>query len=568
MADQHSYWGGIASNRLSRRRMLRGTALGGAGLAAAALVGCGGSTGASKSAAPATAPGAAAGGADSKIKRGGRFTLAVDGDPPAGFDLHQGSTSNGSYMITPAYNQLVQFDPLVAIEAPTAIRPDLAEKWEVSPDGQNYTFHLVKNAKFHDGTPFTSADVKASLMRQQKPPTGVIAVRSTQLNAITSMETPDASTFKFKTSRPVSPDSMLPILGQGWMAIYAQKDIDKNPDIFKTGMNGTGPYRFKSYDRGSRISLDRNPDYFIKDRPYLDGVDVYIIQDANARMAQFQSGQLILGSSSVTDEPILKKAMGDKVRIMSVVGICGSTLNFSPKKAPYTDQRVRQAISMAIDRKVAIDILSKGDAIVGGYMPQGGMWALPEADLVKIPGYGPYSEAVLADAKKLLAAAGVDKLSPTVLVRNPKGDQDQGLMVIDQLQKLGWNGKIQAEDISVAFQRFNSGDFEMASTSLCHGLDDPDAVFSVAYLSDSPQNYSKVLDKDVDALFLKQSTELNTEKRKGLVNDLQKLAMPKYGKVVYSWTRRSQAVQSYVQNFTTHTSLYSQGRYDLTWFDK
>lgn len=558
---------GFARNRLSRRSMLRGTAAVGVGLGAAAIIGC--SSNAKPGGGPAASTSTSSAAVPAGVKKGGRFTLAVDGDPPAGFDLHAGSTSNGSYMITPAYNQLVQFDPMVAVESPKSIIPDLAEKWEISPDGMTYTFHLAKGVKFHDGTPFSSADVRASLLRQQKPPAGVVAVRSTQLAAISSMETPDANTFVMKLGRPVTPDSMLPILGQGWMGIYSKKDMDSTPDLYKKGMNGTGPYRFKSYEPGTKISLDRNPDYFIKGRPYLDGVDVFIIPEASTRMAQFQSGSLVLGSSSVTDEPILRKAMGDKVSIQTVVGICGSTLNFSPKQAPWTDERVRAAVSLAINRDDAIQILSKGDAIVGGYMPQGGPWALPEADLKKIPGYGPYNDASLAEAKKLLAAAGVtNPLSPVVLVRSPKNDQDQGLMVVDQLKKLGWNGRIDAREIATAFARFNSGDFELASTSLCHGLDDPDAVFSVAYLTDSPQNYSRVKTPDVDALYLKQSTELNREKRRELVNDLQKLAMPKFGKIVYSWTKRSQALQSYVKNFVTHTSLYSQGRYDITWFDK
>ncbi len=563
------YRDGLGGHQISRRNVLRGSATLGTGIAAAALIGCSSSKTSSPGGGGTPTGSSAAGTTPAGVKRGGRFTLAVDGDPPSGFDLHAGSTSNGSYMITPAYNQLVQFDPLVAVESPQSIIPDLAEKWEISPDGQTYTFRLAKGVKFHDGTPFTSADVKASLLRQQKPPAGVVAIRSTQLSAISTMETPDDSTIVLKLSRPTSPDSMLPILGQGWMGIYSKKDMDSTPDLYKKGMNGTGPYRFKSYDPGTKISLDKNPDYFIKGRPYLDGVDVFIIPEASTRMAQFQSGGLVLGSSSITDEPILRKAMGDKVDIQTVVGICSSTLNFSPKQAPYTDERVRAAISLAINRADAIQILSKGDAIVGGYMPQGGPWALPEADLKKVPGYGPFSDASIAEAKKLLSAAGVNApLSPVVLVRNPKNDQDQGLMVVDQLKKLGWNGRIDAREISTAFARFNSGDFEMASTSLCHGLDDPDAVFSVAFLTDSPQNYSRIKNPDVDALYLKQSTELNREKRREMVNELQKLAMPKFGKIIYSWTKRSQAIHSYVKNFKTHTSLYSQGRYDITWFDK
>lgn len=563
----------MTRNRVGRRRILAGAATGGLSLVGAALIACGGDskgTGTpaqSSGGTGATGTGAAGAGATSAVKKGGRFALAIDGDPP-NFDMHAGTSSNTNYGTSPAYNQLVQFDPLVAVEGPKSIIADLADKWEISPDGMTYTFQLVKNAKFHDGTPFTSADVKASLERQKNPPTGLVAPRTGQLQGIQSMETPDPSTFVMKMGRPASPDSLLPILAQGWMSIYAKKDIDGKFD-YKKGMNGTGPYRFKAYELGNRMTLDRNPEYFVKDQPYLDGVDVFIIPEASTRLAQFQSRNLALYSSNITDNGVLTKAMGDKVVIHTVTGICYPSLNFNTQKAPWSDRRVREAVSLAINRQDAINVLVKGDAVPGGYMPQGGSWALPEADLNKIPGYGPYSEASLAEAKKLLAAAGVqDGLQVELLVRDPQGDQNNGLMVADQLAKIGMKGKINPKEFSVAFDLLNKRQFDLAPWGPCFGLDDPDAIFAEAFLSDSPLNYSQIKSAEVDALYLKQSTELNPETRRKLVNELQITAMPLYGKVIYYWAKRHQAVQPYVKNFTTHTSLYSQGRFASTWFDK
>src|SRR5207244_8864911 len=129
-----------------------------------------------------------------------------------------------------------------------------------------YTFKMVQNAKFHDGTPFVAADVQASLQRQITPPKELLGPpRQGQLAVISKMETPDNYTLKMSMKQPVSPLSMLPILAQGWMVVYSKKDIDANFD-FKKNINGTGPHRFKGYDRGNKVTYEHNKDYFVKNR--------------------------------------------------------------------------------------------------------------------------------------------------------------------------------------------------------------------------------------------------------------------------------------------------------------
>ena len=169
-------------------------------------IGCGGSdttsATATKAPAGAAATSATGGAVASAGKPGGRLHLISTGDPPS-FDLHQESTSATNYVTSLAYNQLVKMDPLVGIETPKSVVADLATSWEIAPDGQTYVFHLVPNAKFHDGTPMTSADVKASFERQKNPPKDLILPpRQGQLDPIKTIETPDNYTVTLKLGRP------------------------------------------------------------------------------------------------------------------------------------------------------------------------------------------------------------------------------------------------------------------------------------------------------------------------------------------------------------------------------
>lgn len=222
--SEGNYWSG---SRVSRRGLLRGAALSGAGLAGSALIGC--SSGAKQSGGsspPAANAPAAAGTQAPEGKYGGRIARAINNDPDT-LDLHSSETSATITPAAPMYNNLVQFDPMKVGDTPADIIPDLATSWEAAPDGMTYTFKLVQNAKFHDGTPFTSADVKASIVRQQTPPADLkIAPRSGMLQVIKAIETPDAYTVRLVTKQPTSPLTMLPMMGQGWMAVYSKKDIE------------------------------------------------------------------------------------------------------------------------------------------------------------------------------------------------------------------------------------------------------------------------------------------------------------------------------------------------------
>ncbi|TAK74007.1 MAG: ABC transporter substrate-binding protein [Dehalococcoidia bacterium] len=563
----NNYWTSPAAHRVSRRDALRGAAIGVAGLAGAALIGCGGGeksegkpTASGTGAAPTAATSAPAA---AQPRSGGRLARAQAGDPVT-FDQHGQSTTYVNLVSSPMFNTLVQFDPKDGDEKSTGILPDLADSWQITPDGQTYVFKLKQGVKFHDGTPFVAADVKASLERQITPPKGLVPPRQDQLKIIKTMEIPDDFTLKMSMSRPVSPLSMLSILGQGWMAIYSQKDAKDEKFDWKNKANGTGPYRDMKYERGVKVTMEKNKAYHVKDRPYLDGLDVFIMPQESSRDAALQAGQIQLGGMAAGSAESLKKAIGDKAIYSRRPSHGFSVLNYNSSKAPWNNERVRRAVNMAISREDAIKVVPKGDGVVGGYHLPGGEWALPDAEIRKIPGYEPQGPNSVADAKKMLAAAGVkDGLNIVMLIR--LGSENLGLFTADQLAKVGINAKQDVQETAIAYDRLNKRDFDLCPWGHAISLDDPDAIWQEMYLQGAPRNYSELSSPEIEAVFMKQTVELDPAKRKALVLDMQKVSMPILGKAIYYWSISQTAQYKQVQGWVPHVSVYNNQKMQDVW---
>ena len=558
-----NYWTSLATHQVTRRSVLRGAALGAAGLTGAALIGCGSKkTTETKPASGAT--GAQAASAGPQPKSGGRLARAQAGDPVT-FDQHGQSTTYVNLVSSPMFNTLVQFDPKDTDEKSTGILPDLADSWQVTPDGLTYTFKMKQGVKFHDGTPFVAADVVASLDRQINPPKSLAAPpRQDQLKIIKTMEVPDNFTLKMTMSRPTSPLSMLSVLGQGWMAIYSQKDAKDEKFDWKNKTNGTGPYRDMKYERGIKVTMERNKEYHVKDRPYLDGLDIFIIPQEASRDAALQSGQLQIGSMAAGSAESLKAALGDKAVYTRRSSHGFSVLNYNSSKAPWNDVRVRQAVHLAVNRDDAVKVVPKGDGVFGGYLLPGGEWALPDVELRKIPGYEQQGPNSIADAKKLLDAAGVKEgLNVVLLVR--LGSESLGLFTGDQLAKIGMKAKQDVQETATAYDRLSKRDFDLCPWGHAISLDDPDAIWQEMYLKGAPRNYSELSAPEMEAAFMKQTVELDPAKRKALVLDMQRTSIPLLGKSIYYWSIAQTAKYKQVQGWVPHVSIYNNQKMQDVW---
>ncbi|RJQ11709.1 MAG: hypothetical protein C4558_03025 [Dehalococcoidia bacterium] len=321
------------------------------------------------------------------------------------------------------------------------------------------------------------------------------------------------------------------------------------------------------YERGVKVTMERNKEYHVKDRPYLDGLDIYVMPQEASRDSALQAGQVQIGGMGAGSAAKLKAAIGDKAVYSKRSSLGFAVLNFNTSKAPWNDERVRRAVNLAISKEQSIQIISKGEGVIGGYLLPGGDWALSEAEIRKVPGYEQQGPNSVAEAKKLLAAAGVkDGLEITLLIRQAFYE-NHGLFTADQLAKVGMKSKQDIVETAVAYERINKRDFDLVPWGHGVSLDDPDALWAEFYIKGAPRNYSELSTPEIEAAFLKQSVELDTAKRKELVKDLQKVSLPALGKVIYSWSIAQAAVYKQVQGYIPHVASYNNQKFQDIWLN-
>src|SRR6059036_1998853 len=346
------------------------------------------------------APAPVAGQATQTPRRGGILLAAIGADAPS-LDPHQETTFATMEMVAPLYSSLLQIDPL----SYPKIIGDVAIEWKISPDGLTYTFKLRQGIRFHDGATMTAADVKATYDKIVFPPEGVRSIRKNAYSAIASVEAPDPATVVFKLKFPSA--SLLSNLASPWNVIFPKKYLDKDPNYFKSNVVGSGPFKLKSYTRGSTFEGERNTDYFVKDRPYLDGYKFFISTETSVRAAALRSGRAWIEFRTMPQAEVeaIKKQLGDKVVVQDTpaTGLFGIAVNQTIK--PFNDERVRKALTLGLDRYTASRVLYPIASLkdVGALMRPGTEFAMLESELQKLPGFGRDMEKNRAEAKRIRA---------------------------------------------------------------------------------------------------------------------------------------------------------------------
>ena len=244
-------------------------------------------------------------------KSGGVMTHTNRADPAQGFAIHETSTIDVVWPAMPCFNNLVLFDPLKKTESLDTIVGELAEKWSWQDNYRNLVFFLRKGVKWHDGQPFTSKDVKFTFDMLREAPDAPaklrINPRKDWYSNVQSIETLDPHTVVFHLKRPQP--SLLMMLASGYTPVYA---AHVPPANYRTGCVGTGPFKLKEWRKGEFVEYVKNPDYFVKGRPYLDGLKYIVIAERGTRTAALQSGQVdaaFPGETSKTVAEQLKKAV-------------------------------------------------------------------------------------------------------------------------------------------------------------------------------------------------------------------------------------------------------------------
>lgn len=501
-------------------------------------------------AAPATAP-AAAPKAEAKAgapKTGGILRVGTNQDP-IGFDPHTTNATASVRIIELVYNGLVRFNEKLEIV------PDLAESFS-TPDPKTYTFKLRKGVKFHNGREMKAADVKYSLERIKDPATA--SPRAPNFKPIDTIETPDDYTVTIKLSAPYAP--LLSILADRTSAVIPKEAVDANGGkLDKVGV-GTGPFKLAEYVANTRTRLEKNPDYFVQGRPYLDAVIFQPIPDDTARSTAVRTGTVdFVEYAPPKDLPLFKA--DSKMAIYGEGNNNVRFLAFNTTVKPFDNAKVRQAIAHAIDRGPVIDAAINGAGtplLAGPFLPS--FWAGLQQPI--------YPKQDIAKAKALLAEAGYPNGFKAKLKNTPTYSflGNAGIVVQEQLKAIGVEFEIISLEWSVFLKDYLGKDFE-AAVSGYSAFADPHPPLDGTYVTGRQNNFMSYSNKEFDALVEKASQISDQAERAKLYQQAQTILANDAPMVFLYAANEYEAAQSYVKGYV-HYINGSHRTFADAWLDK
>jgi len=493
---------GFLSGRLNRRQLFRGSALiGGAALATTTLgpllAACGASTPST------TSSGSAAGSAGAAAPvSGGTLNVALTGNPTT-----MDPATAGVYTSLQVLDNI--FSKLITMDEKGKFVPELAKTWKQN-DPLTYTFDLVSNATFHNGEKFTATDVKYTFERIANPKTA-----SSYASAYTSIKTIEVKSptqVVFHLSTPFAP--LLTNLAQNG-EIVNKKAIESADSARKPV--GTGPFIFVEWVQGDHVTLKKNPNYFVAGKPYLDQVVFKFLAVDQSRIEALQSGQLDwVDAIPLNQLTALKKNSAYTYATSTQAGI-PDFLAFNTSKAPFNNKALRQAVAAAVDRKEILSIAYFGAGEAGHMdVPSGSTWyEEPPAN---------QSAPDLTLAKQKMVEAGYPNGLTVTYLSLPQYPELQktGVVLRDQLKKIGITVNLEQLEVTVWFGRYAKGDYQMTS-AYWSGTIDPDNFYSTQLQTGSSNNDMKYSNKTVDGLITKARAATDEAERKTLYGQIRKI---------------------------------------------
>jgi peptide/nickel transport system substrate-binding protein len=559
MAEQN-YWMTFGRRGLSRRRFLAGTAIAGSALVGPALAACGGQ----KSGAGTTTSSTGATTAAGTPRSGGTLNVYLPYNAP----LDPQKVSNAAQQaVAGVYSRVFRFktgsDP--SITTNQDVESDLGLSAE-SPDAITWTIKLRPGAKFHNIAPVNghaveAEDVKATFTRALDPATGDPNAGSLGMIDAHQIQTPDASTVVFKLNYAYAPFRI--VLGSpNWSLIFPREVLAGSYDPAKTVI-GSGPFLLDTAQPDVAYTYTKNPNWFEQGQPYVDNVRVAVIPDASQQLAQWAAGNLDELILDNLDNANAAQQRQPKATLLKLKFNAAYPIYFQmgEPNGPFQDIRLRQAVSMAIDRQALAKVVYNGEADSVVFVPASyGKWAMRVQDLpadVK-----PFYMYNVAEAKRLVQAAGVGntqfKLAyningPTSFAPSP-AYKSTVETIANTLNAVGLKTVLITQDYNKDFVDAGKGarqgyydatTMEFVSAS----ANDPDGLLFSYFHSKSTANQEQLKDPTLDAMIDKERTLVNDDERLKAVQDIQRyLAQKMYAPSTVgpnTWAAANQRVQNY-----------------------
>jgi peptide/nickel transport system substrate-binding protein len=506
---------------------------------------------------------------DPAAKRGGTLRYAVH-NAPAHFDVHQSGTVANIGPQSPMYDTLLRRSP----KDGQTIIPDLAWKYDISPDGKKYTFHLRKGVKFHDGADFTADDVKATYDRICRPPKGVVIPRTPLFATVGDIVVLDPHRIEFRLTEARPKTYMLGAFASGWNIIVRKKTLEDNGGNLRQVMNypGTGPFRHVSRRDKEIWIQERNPDYWNKGLPLVDKLEVYHFLPFTPELgASFLSGRV--DYARLLDPVTWRKAKempGVTAANFNQSVIQAFWMNMEKNKA-LADKRVRRAIHLAMDRPTLIEVVKDAAPMqVGGFVYPFHEMSTPRAELEKKLGYQKDVKPAVQEARKLMQAAGYGQGLKNLdfCVRDIPTFKLWAVAIQAMLKEhINIECNLRVVQTSVWFDEAQAGNFDLAISAIVSTLMDPSDIFSAWYGKGGPQNYSRWTNPAFHDLASQVDRELDDNRRKTLVRKAEEILEDDPPLIPVAYEQIYDAYYNKVrgQNPSTFFGIYDVVRWDNVW---
>ena len=506
-------------------------------------------------------------------KRGGTLTYMIPADAPPSFDGHREATFATVHAVAPFYSVLIRANPQNPADTTEFVCDVCTEIPEPGGDGRTYSFTIRDDVKFSDGSRLTATDVAASWNKIVNPPDGLISARRGYYSMVDKIEAPDAKTVVFHLKFATA--AFLPALADPYAFIYQKALLDKDPHWYEKNIRGSGPFRFKEYEAGQSISGVRNPDYYHKGLPYLDGFTGIFADKQAVRVSAIRGDRAAVefrGFPPATRDE-LKQALGAELAVQESDWNCANLVTPNHKRKPFDDARVRRALSLAIDRWGSAPALSRISVMrtVGGIVFPNAPLAATKEELQQIAGFWPDIEKSRAEAKRLLKEAGQENLTFELMNRNV--DQPykfQANWVIDDWSKIGVKVTQRVLPTGPYTEAIRQGEFDTFIDGECQNIVNP-LLDGTKYLphSVSDANNGFYEDPAEVELYVRMLREPDAAKQRALMRQFEKYVLDDAAHEIFLlWRYRIVPYRSYLKGWKIGPSHYVNQDLATIWLDQ
>lgn len=483
---------------------------------------------------------------DATPKAGGTLRVGLSADP-AELDPHKTQLTAAWHIIEHVYSTLVR--PNVALEA----EGDLAESWDISDDGTEYTFHLRTGVTFHNGRAFVADDVKYSLERVLDPATASPSI--SDLSSVDTVEVIDDATVKI-TLKSADSSFISKLMGTS-LAIVAREVVEENGDLMQT-MVGTGPFTFVEYVPNSMVTLEKNPNYFEDGLPYVDRMELQIIPDNTSRTTALSSGTVdFIEYAPAQDMPIFEADSS-----IAIAGDANTNIRYvaiNTTREPFDKLEVRQALAKLVDRQPIVDSAVFGAGTATNIIFPESYWA----------GYA--SEIPAPDvegAKELLKQAGLEGGFKTELHSWAQYPflSNAAIVLQEQFKQAGIECEMRLEENAIYLENYFAGNYDMSVTGTSAYVDPNDIMLSNFGTGES-NNSTGYSNAEVDDLIKQGMEETDQAKRAEIYKQIQEILKEDLPWIPLFIASQYEAMKTYVKGYE-HIATGTNASLRKVWLDQ